>query len=317
MENENLSKIRKRNDFKSRVGWFLFILPVVLGILIFSLYPIVISLYYSFFKIYTGTTNLPQWSVVEGFSNFGLFNYQKLFRDPEVWLSLRITFTYSIIVVPSCLILSFFLALRLNSKVKGVGVFRMIYYLPVIIPSTIWGLLWRDFFDTRFGLGNAIFTRLGLPSQTFFTSASTALPTFMSIQLWTLGASMILWLSALKNVPESLIEAAKLDGANGFLRLIYVIIPMCSSILFYNIVTGIIGAIQTLGPVMTLMGSSGAGPDNSLLFFAYKIYGTAFSSWQMGYACALAWFMFVIIAALTGLIFKTSKWVYYGDGGNT
>lgn len=86
MENKNLSKIRKRNDFKSRVGWFLFILPVVLGILIFSLYPIVISLYYSFFKIYTGTTNLPQWSVVEGFSNFGLFNYQKLFRDPEVWL---------------------------------------------------------------------------------------------------------------------------------------------------------------------------------------------------------------------------------------
>jgi multiple sugar transport system permease protein len=294
----------------------MFILPVVLGVLIFSLYPMIMSLYYSFFKIYTGTTDLPQFEVVKGYSNFGLFNYKKLLTmDPEVWQALKVTFTYAIVVVPSCLILSFGIALLLNSKIRGIGIFRVLYYLPVIIPTTIWGLLWRDFFDVRFGLANRILTGLGAPANTFFTSASTALPTFMSMNLWTLGASMILWLSALKNVPSSLIEAAKLDGAGAMKRLWYITLPMCSSVFFYNLVTGIIGTLQMLGPVMTVLGQSDGGPDNSLLFFAYKIYGTAFKSYQMGYACALAWFLFLIVAFLTLLIFKTSKWVYYADDG--
>lgn len=311
---------KSRQPFSKRrlldqLGWFAFILPVVLGVLIFSLYPMLVSLWYSFFKTYTGTTNMPDF-YVNGFLNFGLFNYKKLFMlDSEVWLSLRITFTYAIIVVPVSLVLSFLIALLLNSKVKGIGIFRVLYYLPVIIPTTISGLLWSDFFNMRFGLANKILASLGLPQSGFLTSASSALPTFMIIQLWTLGASMILWLSALKNVPQSLLESSKLDGAGPLMRLWKVIIPMCTPILFYNLITGVIGTLQMYGPIMTLMGLSGAGPDNALLFYAYKIYGTAFSSWDMGYACALAWFLFVIIAGLTAITFKTNKWVYYGDGG--
>ncbi len=304
----------KRRSLLDRLGWFAFILPVVLGVLIFSFYPMVISLYYSFFKTYTGTTNMPSF-YVNGFLNFGVFNYKKLFTlDSEVWIALRVTFTYAIVVVPLSLVLSFLVALLLNSQVKGIGVFRVIYYLPVIIPTTISGLLWADFFDARFGLANNILASLRLPESRFLTSAQTALPTFMAMQLWTLGASMILWLSALKNVPQSLIESAKLDGAGPLRRLWKIIVPMCTPILFYNLITGIIGALQLYGPVMTLMGQNGAGPDNALLFYAYKIYGTAFADWNMGYACALAWFLFVIIAALTALIFRTNKWVYYGDG---
>ncbi len=302
---------------RSQLGWAAFTLPVLLGVLIFSLYPMVISLYYSFFKTYTGTTNLPDF-YINGFLNFGIFNYKKMFTlDPEVWQSLGITALYSVIVVPASLILSFLVALLMNSKVKGIGIFRVIYYLPVIIPTTIWGLLWADFFNVRFGLANQILSALGLPESQFLESADTALVTFMSINLWTLGASMILWLSALKNVPDELIEAAKLDGAGAFTRMFRITIPMCTPVLFYNLITGIIGALQTLGSVMTLMGDSGAGPDNSLLFFAYKIYGTAFMSYNMGYACALAWFLFVIIGALTLIAFRTSKWVYYGDGGES
>lgn len=311
------SKTAIARSARSQLGWAAFTLPVILGVLIFSLYPMVISLYYSFFKTYTGTTNLPEF-YINGFLNFGIFNYKKMFTmDPEVWQSLGITFLYAVVVVPASLVLSFLVALLMNSKVKGIGVFRVVYYLPVIIPTTISGLLWADFFNVRFGLANQILTALGLPESRFLKSADTALVTFMSINLWTLGASMILWLSALKNVPENLLEAAKIDGAGPFTRMFRITVPMCTPVLFYNLITGIIGVLQTLGSVMTLMGDSGAGPDNSLLFYAYKIYGTAFMSYDMGYACALAWFLFVIIGGLTLLAFKTSKWVYYGDGGES
>ena len=311
------SKTAIARSARSQLGWAAFTLPVILGVLIFSLYPMVISLYYSFFKTYTGTTNLPEF-YINGFLNFGIFNYKKMFTmDPEVWQSLGSTFLYAVVVGPASLVLSFLVALPMNSKVKGIGVFRVVYYLPVIIPTTISGLLWADFFNVRFGLANQILTALGLPESRFLESADTALVTFMSINLWTLGASMILWLSALKNVPENLLEAAKIDGAGPFTRMFRITVPMCTPVLFYNLITGIIGALQTLGSVMTLMGDSGAGPDNSLLFYAYKIYGTAFMSYDMGYACALAWFLFVIIGGLTLLAFKTSKWVYYGDGGES
>lgn len=311
------SKTALARSARSQLGWAAFTLPVILGVLIFSLYPMVISLYYSFFKTYTGTTNLPDF-YINGFLNFGIFNYKKMFTmDPEVWQSLGITFLYAVVVVPISLILSFLVALLMNSRVKGIGIFRVIYYLPVIIPTTISGLLWADFFNVRFGLANQILAALGLPESQFLESADSALVTFMSINLWTLGASMILWLSALKNVPDNLLEAAKIDGAGPFIRMFRITIPMCTPVLFYNLITGIIGALQTLGSVMTLMGDSGAGPDNSLLFYAYKIYGTAFMSYDMGYACALAWFLFVIIGGLTLLAFKTSKWVYYGDGGES
>ena len=311
------SKTAIARSARSQLGWAAFTLPVILGVLIFSLYPMVISLYYSFFKTYTGTTNLPEF-YINGFLNFGIFNYKKMFTmDPEVWQSLGITFLYAVVVVPASLVLSFLVALLMNSKVKGIGVFRVVYYLPVIIPTTISGLLWADFFNVRFGLANQILTALGLPESRFLESADTALVTFMSINLWTLGASMILWLSALKNVPENLLEAAKIDGAGPFTRMFRITVPMCTPVLFYNLITGIIGALQTLGSVLPLVGDSGAGPDNSLLFYAYKIYGTAFMSYDMGYACALAWFLFVIIGGLTLLAFKTSKWVYYGDGGES
>jgi sugar ABC transporter, permease protein len=309
-------KDRRLREAKSQLGWFIFILPVVLGVLIFSLYPMIISLYYSFFKTYTGTTNMPDW-YINGFLNFGVFNYKKMFTmDPEVWQSLGITALYSVVVVPASLVLSFLVALLMNSKVKGIGIFRVIYYLPVIIPTTISGLLWADFFDVRFGLANQILTGLGLPESTFLESSETALATFMSINLWTLGASMILWLSALKNVPDALIESAKIDGAGSCIRMFKIIIPMCTPILFYNLITGLIGAFQTFGGVVTLMGDKGAGDGNALLFYAYKIYGTAFVANDMGYACALAWFLFLIIGGLTLLAFKTNKWVYYGDGGD-
>ncbi len=311
------------NNVRSRLSWFLFISPVVIGILVFSLYPMIMSLWYSLFQNYNGTALLPEFTAKNGTSLFGFTQYELMFKrlfdaDGAVWNSLKVTFSYAIISIPMNLVLSFLVALLLNSKVKGIGVYRVIYYLPVIIPTTVFGALFGDFFGIH-GLANGILDTLNIPvvENGFFSDQEsiTALPTFIVMNLWTLGASMILWLSSLKNVSPSLLEAADIDGANRFVRLIKIIVPMCTPILFYNMVTGVIGALQTLGPVVAVTG--GTAPD-SMRFFAYEIYTKAFDPLRpdMGYASALAWLLFIIIALMTGLMFLISKkWVYYGDGG--
>lgn len=292
---------------KMLVG-YCFIIPVVLGLLIFNVYPIVDSFILSFFKTYNGISN------PEG---FGLFNYMKMFDpvlDDTFYKSLGVTFLYTIIVVPMSMILSFALAVLLNSKVKGVGIFRVCCYLPVIIPASIMGILWVDFFDVRFGLANEILVSLGLPKSQFFEAASSSMPALIFSSLWGLGGGMILWLASLKNVPQELYEASNIDGANAFTRMFSITIPMCTPIIFYNLVLNIIGSLQTFANVMTMTGGTG-GVDQSLYFYAIKIYQTAFAgaSYEMGYACALAWFLFLIIAVLTAIAFKTSKWVYYDE----
>ena len=212
------------------------------------------------------------------------------------------------------MILSFALAVLLNSKVKGIGIFRVCCYLPVIIPASIMGILWVDFFDVRFGLANEILVSLGLPKSQFFEAASSSMPALIFSSLWGLGGGMILWLASLKNVPQELYEASNIDGANAFTRMFSITIPMCTPIIFYNLVLNVIGSLQTFANVMTMTGGTG-GVDQSLYFYAIKIYQTAFAgaSYEMGYACALAWFLFLIIAVLTAIAFKTSKWVYYDE----
>ena len=313
MVQQNVKEVaRRRGSIGGSVGkrWkkiltgYAFIAPVVLGVLIFSLYPLISSFVFSFFKVFNGIKP-PQY--------FGLFNYIQIFHDEDVGRSLLITFLYSGVTVPATLALSFLLALLLNSKLKGIGAFRVMCYLPVVIPGTVLGILYNDFFDVRFGLANEILRCLGLPEGTFFSSEKTSLITLMFTNLWGLGGGMILWLAALKNVPESLIEAAKIDGAGALVRLTRVTIPMCTSMIFYNLIMGIIGSLQTFGNVYVLTGGR-PGPQNSLLFYVMNVYNTAFSgNPQMGYAAALSWILFVIIGLLTLLVFKTSRWVFYGE----
>ena len=233
--------------------------------------------------------------------------------EQHFFKSLGITFEYTLITVPLSMVLSFALAVLLNSNVKGIGIFRACCYLPVVIPVTIMGLLWSDFYNTRFGLANEILTSLGLPPSQFFDAAASSMPTLIFNSLWGLGGGMVLWLSSLKSVPKELYESANIDGANAFVRMFRVTIPMCTPIIFYNLVLNIISSLQNYANVMTLGIPNGSGVDQCLYFYAYKIYETAFRGREMGYASALAWVLFVIIAALTALTFKTSKWVYYEE----
>lgn len=285
-------------------GW-IFVLPLVVGMLVFTLYPVLKSLIYSFHRYNDA-------SVYE-FIDFG--NFRLMFTDDseEILKVFSNTFLYAIITVPLNLFLSYFLAVIVNQKIRGVNVFRVLYYLPVVIPGVISGVIFSQMFDnTNFGLFNSVLKSLGRSEPfPFFTSEKTAMFSAVLMNFWTIGASMILWLSALKNIPQGLYEAAKIDGAGVWTRVFKITIPMSTPMIFYNLITSIIGALQT-NATMVYAPNGGRGEGDSLYFIAVKIY-TEFASGYYGYASAVAWVLFVVIAILTFITFKTNKWVYTGD----
>ena len=295
-------KINKEKLKEEIIGW-IFIAPVLLGILFFTLVPMLQSFYYSWFSDFT---------MLRPPSGFGLTNLKRMFTlDQSFWPSLKNTFVYTVVMVPITTVLSFALAMLLNVKRKGIGVFRTIYYLPVLIPAVAMGLIWRDIYHPTFGFGNAILRALGLPESMFIYDKHTAMISFMFTSIFSLGGAMITWLAALKNVPDTLYESAVLEGAGFFVKTIKITVPLCTPMIFYNMLLSIIGSLQMFGPAYII----GGGPENSLLFYAVNIYNTAFSgSLRMGYACALAWILFAIILAISLLYFKLSgKWVYYSE----
>ena len=291
--------------FKKNWVGLLYVSPVIIGILVFTLLPMVTSLFDSFFK-YDGITDR-EWN------NFK--NYLRPFTaDLETFSkSVGVTFLYSFINIPLTMVLSFLLALFLNQKLKGIKVFRTLYYLPVVIPTVIYGLLWRNFTDVQYGLANSVLNNIGLGSFPFLTSENTAMITLIFLNLFGLGGGMVLWIASLNGISPELYEACDLEGASWWQKLVSITVPMCSPMIFYNLIMGIIGSLQTFGNVFVLTNGR-AGPNNSLLFFVMNIYFTAFStSPEIGYASALSWILFLIIGVFTLIVFKTSKWVFYGE----
>lgn len=303
-KNINIGLFNKIKSFiKENYAGYLFTLPLTLGILIFTLYPIIQSLYYSF-HIYNGFNK---------FIPIGLENYSYMFNgDLEFYKVIGNTFIYALISVPLMLILSYFVALLVNLKVKSVTIFRLFYYLPCVIPGVVAGVMWKDIMNESQGALNTILSSLSLPTSTFFAAAQTSMQAVIIMGLWGVGGGMVLWIAAFKNIPSTLYEAAKIDGANAFQRLIVITIPMSTPMIFYNLITGIIGSLQ-INSTLIFAPRSGRGMGDSIYFFAVKIYLEAFDRSAMGYACSLAWILFIIIGILTFIVFKTSKWVFYAE----
>ena len=296
-------KLFDKRKFKSWLAGFLCASPVLIGVAVFNYYTAVQSLVYSFYE-YDGFRTME----FIGFDNFVMmFKY-----DPETTTVFANTFIYAFVSVPLNLLLGYMLAVAANSKIKGISVFRVLFYLPVIIPGVASGVLFGDMFSAGAdGIFNRLLTAVGLPRQPFFSSSSTSMATMILMGLWGLGGSMIIWLAAFKNIDVTLYEGAKLDGANAFQRLIHVTVPLSTSVIFYNLVTGVIGSMQTTSTLF-VGGKDGTGISNSLYFVAIKIY-RSFMGGQYGYASAYAWVLFAVIAVLTAVIFKSSKWVHYGE----
>jgi multiple sugar transport system permease protein len=282
---------------------YIFILPAVLGFVLWTAGPMLYSLWMSFHT----------WDMRNPAVWVGLQNYRDIWRDDLFWTSLRATFTYAILLVPLFQVVSFATAMLLNTEVRGVTIFRSAFYLPVVIPAAAGAFLWGWIFNPEFGLLNFYLRKLGLPKILWFQEPRYAMTAMVIISLWGFGATMVIYLAALQGIPAHLYEAAELDGAGFFRKLGTVTIPMMSPVIFFNFVLGIIGALQVFTSAYII---TQGGPQNATRFYTLMIYDRAFDQFRMGYASALAWVLFFIILVISLFVFRSfGRMVYYEDEG--
>lgn len=286
---------------------YLLAAPAILGLLIFTAYPVIYTFYLSFTEY--NFVQAPEW--------IGLENYRRmLFEDSLFRKSLVATIYYVALSIPLTLIGSFLVALLLNQGVRGISFYRTIWYLPALVPAAAAAALWRWILNRDFGIVNELLYRLGLPTPGWLVEPEWTILTLTIVAFWTgLGGTMLIFLAGLQGVPTHLYEAAALDGASAWRRLWNVTIPMMSPIIFFNLVLGIISSFQaftTVYLIYTPTGSGSAGPSDSGLLYLVYLYRNAFQYFKVGYAAALSWALFVIIVLLTlGLFRLQRRWVYY------
>lgn len=287
-------------------GWAL-VSPLVIGLMVFTVYPLIMSIIYSFFDV----------SLVSGLSNFGLHNYKNIFAGyyaDDFFHSLKVTFIYAIIQVPLGLVLGYGLALFLNANVKGNKFLLVLYYLPTLIPSVVSGSLWGDMFNQRYGIFNNLLVNIfGIIDEPInFMSAENLLASYIWMTTFGLGGGSIIWVAGLSSVDKTYYEAATIDGAGAFTKFINVTLPLTTPYIFYNLVMGIIGSLQLFNSPYILTGGTG-GAEKALMTIEMLIYDTAFQGGEKGAASAMSWVLCAIIAFFTLLTFKSNKWVYYAD----
>ena len=295
------------NKMKSKryVG-LLYIAPWLLGFLLFQLYPFIASFCYSFTD-YT-LLNQPQF--------VGLKNYLTLFTTDKQFLStMKITGFYALLSVPLKLAFALFIAILLNAKIKGIGIYRSLYYLPSILGGSVAvSVLWRVIF-MKDGMINHFIGLLGLGPVNWLTDAKLALITLSLLQVWQFGSAMVIFLAALKGIPAELYEAASIDGSGKWNQFLHITLPQISSVVFFNLIMQSIQALQNFTSAFVI---TGGGPMKRTYIIGMKLYDDAFRFYKVGYACAESWILFLVILALTLLVFKSSDaWVYYADEGGS
>lgn len=289
----------KSKDWRNFGRGMAFLSPWLIGFLVFTLVPVVLSFWYS----------LCDYSLVQAPYFTGLDNYQTLMADPIFWKALKNTGVYALMALPSAMLVSLGLALLLNADIKGQAFYRTIIFLPSLVPAVASAMLWLWLFNARLGLINVLLGKIGITGPPWLASEQWAMPALALMSLWGVGQTVVIYLAGLQDVPRDLYEAAELDGASPWQRLRNVTLPIISPVIFFNLIMAIIGTMQvfSIPYIMT-----GGGPARSTYFFTMYLYDNAFNFLRMGYASAMAWVQLLIILALTGLAFWSSKkWVYY------
>ncbi len=284
----------------------LFISPWIAGLLAFTAYPIGASLYYSFCDF----------SVLKPPVFVGGANYQELFQDPVFWKSLFNTVYFAVFFLPLATVLAIALALLLNTGVRGMTVYRTIFFLPSLTPLVALGILWMWMLNGEYGIVNYVLNLLlqplGLQAPIWLQSTAWSKPAIILMSLWGVGYAVVIYLAGLQDIPKPLYEAAELDGARWFSKLRHITLPLLSPAIFFNVVMGLIGALQVFALPYVLTDGAG-GPARSTLFYTMYLYNSAFRYLRMGYACAMAWLLFLMILGLTLLVYRMSrKRVHYG-----
>ena len=300
-----LSQLQRRLNLSSPLTrreaftFYVLIAPWFVGFLIFLAYPMVRSLYLSFTDF--NLLSEPTW--------VGLRNYQRIFADPDFWQSLKVTFIFALCSVPGGTIIALSIAMVLSQKLRAINFWRTVFFMPSILSSIAVAILWLYIFRPEGGLLNIVLSWFGIQGPSWITSETWALPALIIMSWWTIGGQIVIYLAGLKGIPDTFYEAAEIDGANGWAKFRFVTLPMLSPTIFFNVILGIIGALQVfdVGWVMTR-----GGPNKATLFYMINLYERAFNFVQMGYASALAWILFIIIMVITLLVIRSSAaWVYY------
>ncbi len=302
--------------WKNSGAWF--VLPWFVGFFGLLLVPMIASLLLSFVQWDGLSLHTIRW--------VGTDNYRRIFTDdPNVPIALWNTFVYGFVAVPLGLCVSLALAVLLNQRVRGIAVFRTIFYLPNVIAGVATIVMWAWIFNPDFGLLNAFLrdlfgflARLGVPGAEnwappdWLLSPRWSKPALIIMSLWGAGGAMLIFLAALQNVPQQLYEAARIDGAGAWRQFLSITVPQVTPAIFFNLVMGIIGSFQVFTQAYLM---TAGGPQKSTLFYVLYLYNRAFQDFQMGYASALAWVLFVIILVFTLMVVRSGKlWVHYEGG---
>jgi len=296
----SLGRTPAQKFFDKWQGLF-YLIPWIIGFVVFKAIPFGQSLYYSFTDM----------DFFNGIHQYGIMNYVDAFTTPKITKALITTFKYSFITVPLKLVFALFIAYILNFKIKFVNLFRTVYYIPSILGGSVAiAVLWRALFKDT-GVVNTILGFFGIAGPDWLADKTWALFVICLLRVWQFGSAMVLFLAALKGVSVDLYEAATIDGASKTRQFFSITVPMITPVIFYNLVTQIAQAFQEFnGPYIITQG----GPRNATTLVSLLVYNYAFKSNEMGMACALAWVMFIAVALLTVIAFTSQKhWVYYAD----
>jgi len=295
--------IEMRRSYNKPWEAYVFLAPWIMGFLGFTLIPMILSFYYSFTQF--DLVSSPQW--------IGFENFATMAADKRVHKSLQVTFTYVGLSIPFQLMFALFLAVILKKDIRGVRIYRAIYYLPSLFGGSVAvSLLWRQIFNKQ-GIFNRILALLGVEGINWISTPSTSLYTLIVLAIWQFGSSMVIFLGGLKQIPQDYYEAAMIDGAGKVRTFFRITLPLLTPMVFFSLVMTIISAFQSFTPSYIISGGTGS-PLDSTLFYTLYLYIKGFQHFSMGYASALAWFLLLIIVAVTAMLFGLSKsWVYYDE----
>lgn len=298
-----MHKLRRTLE-REHVAGYVFVLPFIIGLIAFTVIPFFHSLYLAFTEYNVLTA--PKWI---GFENFR----RMFFEDKLFWKSFWVTFKFALIQVPIKLAVSLGVALILSRNTKAIPAYRAAFYIPSLLGGSVAvALTWKQLFSFK-GAVNQITALFGAAPVKWLANPDTALGTLIALGVWQFGSSMLIFLAAIKNVPASYHEAAIVDGAGPVRRFFKIVLPMITPILFFNLINQTIGAFQAFNSSYLITGGK---PLNTTLYYGVHLYNRAFTYYEMGYGSAMAWFMMLVIAAFTALIFRSSSaWVYYESEG--
>lgn len=299
-------RIKEKNP--DNLAGYLFLAPWLIGLAVFTVGPMLASLYLSFTDynlLQSPLRNPPEW--------IGLGNYLDMLGDAAFWNSFRVTVVYVVVSVPLQLLVALGLALLLDRGMRGLALYRSVFYLPSLLGGSVAiAILWRQVFG-KDGLVNGFLALFGIDGPGWIGHPDFALWTIIILHIWTFGSPMVIFLAGLRQIPEMYYEAAEVDGAGKVRRFVSITLPLLTPIIFFNLVLQIIFAFQTFTQAYVVSGGTG-GPADSTMFYTLFLYRTGFLEYDMGYASAMAWFLLIVIAAFTAVNFWLSKyWVFYDD----